>query len=289
MKHFSATASTLTLALMLLVVLATGAQAGGGGEGPDWMLVKGRDCSWVGEGHTGKYKDEEECHKQENGGEYVGGWEETVLLDKVLSGEELKLVAKLATSTFVFKTAALTIECTGAPANGMIIGGAPGLDDLEIHFEGCKAVSHPSCTVKSSGASSGTILFPAKGELVYIGTKKEAEEERGALGDRFTPRTGESFATVELLGSSCPLFTKGEREIKGSVIAEAYPVEKFASVEKLIFPSTSIKEGYSWLKTGEVKAVTSAVGFLGVVEAKLTGEESAELEIGGEWGTADSG
>jgi hypothetical protein len=54
-----------------------------------------------------------------------------------------------------------------------------------------------------------------------------------------------------------PLFTKGEQELKGSIIAEVTPVNTEGPAEKLILPASPIKKAYQWLKAGEVKEITA--------------------------------
>ena len=63
------------------------------------------------------------------------------------------------------------------------------------------------------------------------------------------PEVGETFVTLVLGGGSCPIFTEGEREVKGSVIGEAVPIETMAKSGHLKFKNPAIKTG--WLYEGK--------------------------------------
>lgn len=82
--------------------------------------------------------------------------------------------------------------CTGLAAPTTLLGGAPGKSDTEIKFTGCTVAGHEKCNVLSVGVTPTNITVALQDELVYTGTKEEAEREEGPLGDRFTPASGGS-------------------------------------------------------------------------------------------------
>lgn len=207
----------------------------------------------------------------------------------VVEGKELGAGESVNTTAsnvgaFKLKTSVITLVCNKTAATGTIKGGTPGTDTEKFKFTECSVEGHPSCTVNSPSEAAGTIVMEAKTELVYVGSKVEAEKEEGKLGEIFTPVSGETFVEIVVGGSGCPLFTKGEQELKGSMIAEITPVNIEGKVVKLILPASAIKKGYRWLKTGEVTEVASSLKVFGVIEAVFSGEASLELEGGKAFG-----
>jgi hypothetical protein len=147
--------------------------------------------------------------------------------------------------------------------------------------------SHKECTVHSPGEAVGTIATAAKTEVVYLGKEEEAKKEEGKLGDLFTPVSGETFVEIDIGGSGCPIFSKGEQEVKGSVIGEITPVATMAKIGTEIFPSKAIKKAYKWESAGTVKEVKAELDVFGVIEAVQIGEAEVELESGEEWGVLE--
>jgi len=180
----------------------------------------------------------------------------------------------------------LTIVCKNVIIHKTLVGGNPGRAHLVILKRECEVEGHPSCTVNSVGEPAGSIVYEAKGELVYLGTKEEAEKEEGKLGLLMVPEEGETFTTIEVGGSGCPLFTKGEEELQGSAIAEVTPVNATATAGKEILPATTINHGWKWISKGKVKEVTAELDAFGILEAAPSGELEGEIEGGEEWGAS---
>ena len=209
---------------------------------------------------------------------------------KLASSSESLLALGLNLGHFTLTAGSLiTILCEHLHAHTTLLGGMPAKDDTHLHFLNCTVVGHPNCTVNSPGAEVGLILVSGvKSEVVYLGTQTEAEAEKGKLGDLFTPSggktSGETFVELVIGGSGCPLFTKGEQEVKGSVIGEITPVNSMGTEGKQIFPSTAIKSAWRWLGKGSVEEVTAGLDVFGVIEAIQSGEADIWLENGEEWG-----
>ena len=195
---------------------------------------------------------------------------------------------------FVLKTSLITIECKHMHSEVSLIGGMAAKDTANIHFLECFVVGHSGCTVNSPSAEVGLILVTGvKTKVIYLGTKKEAEKEEGKLGDLFTPSggavSGETFVELVIGGTGCPLFTKGEQEVKGSVIGEIEPVNTMGTEGKQIFPTTAIKEGYAWVSKGKVEPIEKvSLNVFGVIEAVQSGNADVTLNNGEEWGVTTS-
>jgi len=81
----------------------------------------------------------------------------------------------------------------------------------------------PNCTVESLNANKpGLIqLNPVKDQLVFTGSKTEAEKLEGPVGDLFEPEPGQPFVTLVFAGTGCPTgVTLGPTKVEGSVIAK---------------------------------------------------------------------
>jgi len=184
---------------------------------------------------------------------------------------------------FKLATSVITIECTTLNSPTILMGGTPATTHSAFTFTGCSVKEHAKCTVNSPGEPNGTIATEARGELVYA---KEEEDDELAL--ILEPESGETFLTLdvgELEGSeNCPLFTKGEDEVEGSVAAEISPVATMTKVSYLKFPSEAIAPVYRWVGEGKFSEVTPSLKAFGVLGAKLVGEAEVSLENNEEWG-----
>jgi hypothetical protein len=185
---------------------------------------------------------------------------------------------------FSLKSSNIAIICKKMLDAGRLIGGTPGQDEGTITLSECEVEGHSECHVNSPGQSSGTIASKAKTELVYLGSKVEAEHEEGRLGDIFRPHSGETLIELDITGSGCPPFTKGEQEIKGSVIGEVEPVNTIAKEGKQVFPTTAIKQAYEWESAGKVKEIAAGLKIFSIIAVTESGEAAVELEGKEEFG-----
>jgi hypothetical protein len=191
-----------------------------------------------------------------------------------------------STSSFTFHSTSITITCTEASTTGTLTGGAPGTGTAEVTFTGCavEGKTESECHVNSPGKSVGTLFINAKTELLYIGSKEEAEKESGAIGAMFGPKEGETLATVNVNGTACPAFTKGEQKITGKVIGEGTPVDSESKTGKLNFPTTSIGTAFRLTESGKAEEVKAGLKVLGIVSVTLSGKLSVELTSGKQFG-----
>jgi alpha-D-ribose 1-methylphosphonate 5-triphosphate synthase subunit PhnG len=269
------------------VAAGAGASSAFAGNGPLWLVNGTRfDC----QKETGQYKTLLECL---TGGAGSTGQEWNL---KELTGTSgllkldqgtLALALNLSgTTNFTLHTSVITIVCKHMNSNIVLVGGTPAKDHAIIHFLECEVEGHPTCTVKGGGASEpvGLIQVAAKSEVIYLGSKKEAEKEEGKMGDLFSPESGETFVELVIGGTGCPLFSKGEQEVKGTVIGEIEPVGTMGKTGLQIFPTTAITEGYRWKKSGEVEKISSSLKVFGVIEATQIGEAEVMLNSNEEWG-----
>lgn len=207
------------------------------------------------------------------------------------SGESAKLTAKnLGDFTLYAGASKPTTVCTGLSAPTLLLGGSPGLSDTEILFSGCEATGSGGagkCDALSEGATPGNIVFDAKDELVYVGTKLEAEMEEGHLGDRFTPAAGgNTFFTLEFLalsGATCPTGAV-TAAVEGSVIGLVEPVNTTSKQGMLTFPNKAVEKAWQWLSSGKVHEVRATLKSFGLVSVTELGLADLELESGEEWG-----
>jgi hypothetical protein len=192
-----------------------------------------------------------------------------------LSGSK-NITARQKTKFTLKAGSVITIECAQASSTGSIT--APRKDTSTISFTECAVAGKSSseCTVNSPGEPHGTIDTAANTELVYIGSEKEAKEEKGKLGDDFSPVSGETFVTLTVEGPNCPNLSSGTNEVKGSVVAEVGAGEKVEGT--LNFPSTTIKEAFSFESKGKVKKLKPALTVFGFIGCSQVGEEIVETE-----------
>jgi hypothetical protein len=205
--------------------------------------------------------------------------------DHELEPEETAKATGKSTSSITFHSSFITITCTEASSNGTLTGGAPGTGSAEVTFTGCtvEGKTESECHVNSPGKPVGTLAIDAKTELLYIGSKGEAEKESGAIGEALIPKEGETLAVVSFNGTACPTLTKGELKITGDVIAEGTPVNSEASTEKLSFPATSISTAYR-TESGKTEEVKAGLKAFGIVSVTLSGKMSVELTSGEKFG-----
>jgi len=279
----------LGLGLGAVLVMLGLASVNAWAAGPSWLVNGPRfDCEKTTEG--ARYKTSLECL----GGERSTAeekWERKALTGtsgKLLSDQGAEFEA-LATKTFVMHFGSLvTFECAAMSSTGSLVGGPPANSHVAIVFKECSVAgrSREECHVNTIGRAIGIIAINGKEEVLYIGAQAEAEKEKGQLGELLTPETGEVLTETIVNGTNCPLFSKGEQEIKGGAIGEITPVNSMGIEEKQIFPTTAIKSGYRWIKAGEVKEVSVALSLFGAIESVMSGEEKMVLESGEEWGVS---
>ncbi|HSZ70721.1 MAG TPA: hypothetical protein VK756_10200 [Solirubrobacteraceae bacterium] len=153
-------------------------------------------------------------------------------------------------SVTIWKSSTVNVECKKNTGKGNIKGGSPGTSENTITFTECSA-SDAGCTVKSPGSPVGTIVAEYLMELVYIGTKEQAEKQAPPVGALLRPKTGETYLKLTFEGEKCAL--AGEDPMKGTAIAELSPKATLgATGEKgvlakapiLLYPSTPITKAF---------------------------------------------
>lgn len=195
--------------------------------------------------------------------------------------------------TFLKAVVGPVIVCGSLSPPATLLGGAPGRADTEVKFSECVVEGYEKCDAYSAGEAVGKIAYKAKEELVYTGTKTEAEKEEGPLGVLLTgdAEGGKGFTAIEydqLETGACPGSAAGGMEIRGSVIAEVAPANEFSKQSMARLPSTAIKEAWRWKRAGEVEEVTAVLkDFYGT--ASQVGLADVELESGEEFGALLSG
>lgn len=223
----------------------------------------------------------------------AGAWEyEAITESEDVPVREMQVVDAVATNVGAYKLKAgtlITISCTTVKAPVQLEGGMPAAGHTQIKYSGCSVEGHPLCEVNSPGAAADTIETDASMEVIYLGSKAEAETEKGKLGAIFRPEVGEVFVTLDIGGEECPPFTMGEEKIKGTMIGELSPTNSMQKIGKVIFPATAIKKGYRWIKKGEVAEVTAKLSAFGVIEVTQSGESQVELETGEVFGIRATG
>jgi hypothetical protein len=258
------------MGLALVAVFAMSAIAASSASaaktGPHWWVCE--------KDPTGKFENSE-CNKSGT------GWESKELA----AGETRKITFKNNGNTKL-KTASDLIECEKAEQTGTeneIIGGSPGTDKAKIKFTKCTVVKpNLGCEVRSVQTPEvpfGTIEVAVNTELVYTGTKKQAEEEKPPLGILFktTAKGAKTFVELEFNGLCALAGTKkiveatGEEHGPGTVgkggvvckSVEKIEEYKFAHelecVEKeqtkfFYWEGGTLKEGKAGLKLGTEEA-----------------------------------
>ncbi len=162
-----------------------------------------------------------------------------------------------------FKGGNVWIKCPMVNINsGSITGGSAtvaGTDEAEISFTGCETGSivegkeepaDTSCVVKTATAKENNeIVLSVKTELVFNGTKAQAEKGEGPIGDLYTPKSGTEFVKIKFEGSPCP--ATGELIVTGNIVASQ--TESPAEVGQLTFPSGN-SGGQKYWKAGETSS-----------------------------------
>ena len=186
----------------------------------------------------------------------------------------------------------LDISCPTTTDAGTIEGGNPGKDKSTILFSNCVVetnagvpLTESECNVKGSTDTEANMITVtnAKTELVYTGNQTEAEEERGPIGDLFSPASGGTFVTLKFAGTNCPGGFTGNYAVTGTVVGEVENPEVYlhrSSSEPgnmLNFPAIPITKSYKWTGSGTVTKVTDGLKIFGV-EAVQTGKETVELD-----------
>jgi hypothetical protein len=139
--------------------------------------------------------------------------------DKHKAGTTKKLVGELGAVKVV-------VECNEEDSEGLLIGGAPGLDEItEDLFLGCKVIEPTACTI----AAELTLNVPLLTMLVW---KNAVNEE--AL-DLVVPEA-QPFVTLILTGTGCPAALK-EIKVINEVLAEVKPTCEMKEKPELVFPS----------------------------------------------------
>jgi hypothetical protein len=181
------------------------------------------------------------------------------------------------------------VLCSGLTAPTLLLGGTPGKSQTEINFSGCTVPTGTKCDANSKGATGGLILVNAKDELVYTGTKREAENEEGKVGDLFLGEKEEGgvrtfvVLTFEALsGGRCPTGAV-ESKVTGSVVGLVEPVNAMSSGGMLRFPSTAVSPVYKWTRHGTVTEVKPQLEMFGFKDVE-SGLADLELESKGIWG-----
>jgi hypothetical protein len=273
------------------VAVGAGASSAFAGNGPLWLVNGERyDCEKLPE-KKHEYLTLLECLNSSSTQRSNGEWYRIKLqtsgllkLDQGVLGLALSLTIS---PNFILHTSVITIVCKHMHTHIDFAGGTPARSHSSTVFTECEVEGHSSCTVNSPSAAVGTIAVSTKSEVIYLGSEKEAEKEEGKMGDLFSPESGETFVELVIGGTGCPLFTKGEQEVKGTVIGEIEPVGTMGTVGLQIFPTSAIKKGFKWLKSGTVEEVKSSLKVFSVIEAVESGEAEVSLSSGEEWGVEE--
>jgi hypothetical protein len=205
------------------------------------------------------------------------------------TGGDAKLASKSLGDFTLTPSTGPAVLCTDLNAPTLLLGGSPGTSDTEIDFLGCTVPTGTKCDANSKGATGGLILVNAKDELVYTGTKREAEKEEGKLGDLFlgvkeeeATKTFVVLTFEALSGGSCPSGAV-ETKVTGSVVGLAEPVNSMSTEGMLRFPSTAVSPVFKWVKKGTVTEVTPKLEVFGF-KAVQTGLVDLELLSKESWG-----
>jgi len=222
------------------------------------------------------------------------GWESFPLL----AGETRPI--KFTSGVTKLKTGSDLIECKKDAGTGEIIGGWPGTDKAKIKFTECK-VEKPAlgCEVRSVQTPEvpfGTIEVSVNTELVYTGTKKQAEEEKPPLGVLFktTEKGNKHFVQLEFTGL-CTLkgtrkFVEATGEEHGpgivgvaGVVCKIVEPEAYKFVHEIECPTPAIKTFFYWeggvLKEGKAELKLEGEVAEQIGNAKIEAENAAKEKI----------
>src|ERR1039458_1834346 len=241
-------------------------------NGPHWLSSSfGGECI---EPTTTKKWEFETKAKCEAGTPIIttGNWE------KVLGAVETRKIT-FTTGVTKLRTASDLIECEKDKGTGEIIGGWPGTDKATITFEKCN-VTKPAlgCEVRSVGQEKfGTIVVSVNTELVYTGTKTQAEHEEQPLGILFKSVGAGNKKFVELeFNGLCAL--EGTKKVVEATGEEHGPgiAGKAGVVCKIVEPAEANKVVH------EIECVEKAQQKFFYWEGGVIKEGKAELKLSGE-------
>jgi hypothetical protein len=217
----------------------------------------------------------------------IGGWNRNYGATKTLKAGESR-TSSISNTEFEgavphkFLDAVASVECKTAKGSGAIEGGEPGKDTANTTLSSCKVLNKETkeeakgCTVRSKGAAEGTIELKAKTELVYIGTKAQAEKEEGPVGDRYAPASGTTYVTLEFLGGkSCPAGSEGTTTVEGETIAQA--AGGLEQSNEQVFPAKWIEKYFHWEGAKIAEVAVKRLKVFGTQGATETGTLSVFL------------
>lgn len=179
------------------------------------------------------------------------------------------------------KTASDLIVCKKDKGTGEIIGGWPGTDKATITFEECKVTKPFSCEVKNAGGTFGTIITTVNTELVYTGTKTQAEKEEPPLGILFKTTSSANKLFVELEFSGLCAFGAKKVEATGEVTPAAEIPPRITGVAGVV---CKIIEPESYKFVHEINCVEKEQTkfFFWTHPGEVIKEGTAGLELGTE-------
>lgn len=217
----------------------------------------------------------------------------------LLAGESKNILASNLEPTNLgvqeFKGGNVWIKCKMVTSTGKVIAGEPGTDEATITFTGCETGkitegveegADTGCIVKTAGAGNNEVVLEVKTELVYNGTKAQAEKEEMPVGDLYSPKTGTEFVKIKFEGGPCP--ATGELIVTGNIVASQTETE--STIGKLTFPSTNSGGQKYWKKgetTGAAKTASLKSGG-GTTTDTQTGKAGVMLESGEPFGVASA-
>jgi hypothetical protein len=270
---------TRLIGLALMAVFAMSAvavsSASAAKNGPHW---------WVCEKHAGGLFTESLCKTSGAG---------TFESKELLGGETRNL--KFKSGITKLKTAAALIECKTDKGTGNIKGGWPGTNEGTIEFEGCTAKSGTEeCKVRSKGGTiEGKIIVAVHSELVYTGTKAQAEEEKVPLGILFktTSATNKIFVELEFIGTpgvKCaelngPVLATGEEHgpgiagVAGVVCNIVEKAEEYMLTHEIECPEVAKKTFFYW-EGGVIKQGKAGLEFKSLVATQIGNATILEME-----------
>lgn len=240
------------VALAFAVTSATMASSALAANGPTWGAAE-----WT-EGCVEKtfayYETVAECLNHGVLFITINGWDRTFGAASTLTtltSREASIASGEAegSSAQKFLDSLASVECSAVTGSGTLQGGEPGTSSVTLKYTGCKVLVKETseeakgCSVRSKGASSGTIEASLKSKLVYIGTKAQAEKEEGPVGDLYTPASGSVYAALEFLGT-CPTGVEGSHNLEGDAVAEEPTGVQQWSNQR--FPTSAITHYFAW-------------------------------------------